>query len=421
VTLVLAVALVTGAGARNLAEAALAQSSETLGEVRVHGNHTTPDADILAIAGLVVGAPLTDAGLREAEARLTRSGRFDNIDVRKRYRSIDNPNDILVVILVDEVAGITTDDLTPGPLKRLRSLGMWLPVLDYADGYGFTYGARVTFVDTLGKRSRISVPLTWGGDRRAGIEVERAFSRGPFTRIHGAATINRRMNPHFEIADRRSEVRGRVERAFAPWLRAGAGARYTNVDFGGLDQTYVVPSGDVTLDTRTDPGFPRNAVHATATIERLRFDGGASIRRISTDVHGYIGLFGSTVLALRAANVNASQMVPAFEQSLLGGTANLRGFDFGYRAGDNLSVISAEVRVPLTSPLLVGRFGVKGFSDAGTVYPAGARLSDQPFDRGAGGGVFMSWAVVNVGLDVAWPISTGSGKPKWHFGLGVTF
>ena len=44
---------------------------------------------------------------------------------------------------------------------------MWLPILSHADGYGFTYGARVSFVGALGKRSRLSVPLTWGGERRA--------------------------------------------------------------------------------------------------------------------------------------------------------------------------------------------------------------------------------------------------------------
>ena len=400
---------------------AAAQSAEVVGEVRVHGNHTTPDADVLSIAGLAVGARISDVTLREAAARLEQSDRFDGVEVRKRYRTLDDPNDILVIILVNEVAGITPGDLTPGPFKRLRSLGMWLPVLDYADGYGFTYGARITFVDAFGKGSRVSMPITWGGDRRLGVEAERPFSRGPFTRIEGAATINRRVNPYFETADVRREIRGRVERTFASWLRAGAGARYTRADFGTLQQTYVVPAADVTLDTRTDPGFPRNAIHATASVEQLRFDRGPSTARVSTDVRGYVGLFGSNVLALRAANTRATNPLPPFEQSLLGGTSTLRGYDFGYRAGDNLSALSAELRVPLTSPLVLGRLGVKAFVDAGTVYPSGASLADQRFDRGVGGGVFMSWAVIRLGLDVAWPVSTDSRKPRWHFGMGVVF
>lgn len=400
--------------------AAGAQGREILGEVRVHGNHTTPDADVLAIAGLVLGGPVSDDLLREAAARLEQSDRFDNVDVRKRYRSIDDPNDILVIILVDEVAGITADDLTPGPLRRLRSLGMWLPIVDYADGYGFTYGARVTFVDIFGRSSRISVPLTWGGERRTGVEADRTFTRGPITRMEGAVSISRRINPHFDISDTRREVRARAERTLTRWLRVGAGARWTDADFGGLSQTYVVPSADVTLDTRTDPGFPRNAIHAAAAIEGLRF-GDGSVTRLSTDVRGYVGLFGSTVLALRAVDVRSDRPVPAFEQALLGGAPSLRGYDFGYRAGDNLVAVSAELRVPLTSPLRVGRFGVKGFVDAGTVYPSGSTLAGQHFDRGVGGGVFMSWAVVRMGLDVAWPVSAGSRKPRWHFGLSVAF
>ena len=400
---------------------AAAQSHEVLGEVRVHGNHTTPDADILSIAGLSVGDVLTVGALELARVHLEESGRFDTVEVRKRYRSITDPSDILVIILVDEVTAISEENLTPGPLAKLRSLGMWLPIIDYADGYGWTYGARVTFVNALGRRSRISTPVTWGGERKAAVEVDRSFERGLVTRLEGAASITRRINPHFDVADSRREIRARIEKAFTSWLRVGAGARRTFVTFGGFEETFTAPDADVVLDTRTDPGFPRNAVHVTSGLEHLRLDGGTHVTRWSSDARGYIGLFGSTVLALRAAHVDASAAVPAYEQSLLGGTASLRGYDFGYRAGDNLTLLSAELRVPLTSPINLGRFGVKGFVDAGTVYPHDARLANQTFDRGVGGGVFFSWTVVRMGLDVAWPVGGGTTKPRWHFGLGVTF
>jgi outer membrane protein assembly factor BamA len=404
------------------ASTAAAQVAEILGEVRVHGNHTTPDADILSLAGLTIGAPVTDALLNDAAARLRASGRFDNVDVRKRYRSIERPEDVLVIIVVDEVAGVTSDDLTPGPLKRMRSLGMWLPVLDYADGYGFTYGARVSFVDALGKRSRISMPLTWGGERKAGIEVERSFRSGPFTRIEGGGFINRRKNPHYDLSDTRRQVHARVERAWASSaIRVGGGARLTRVRFGGSEETYVVPSVDVTVDTRTDPAFPRDAIHATAAVEQLRFQADRTVVRTTTDVRGYVGLFGSSVLALRAMNVRSDAPLPPYEQPLLGGVSTVRGFDFGYRVGDNLAAYSAELRIPVTSPVSMGRLGVKAFIDAGTVYASGLPLRGQRFDRGAGGGVFMSWAVIRMGLDIAWPMTTSTHSPRWHFGLGVSF
>ena len=54
------------------ATSAIAQTSPgVVGEVRVHGNHTTPDADILGIVGDVVGKPATDQLIAEMEELLT--------------------------------------------------------------------------------------------------------------------------------------------------------------------------------------------------------------------------------------------------------------------------------------------------------------------------------------------------------------
>lgn len=403
------------------ATTAAGQVVETLGEVRVHGNHTTPDAEVLALAGLTVGSPVTDETIRQATQKLRTSGRFADVEVRKRYRSIDNPSDIVVIVVVDEHAAVSDTDLTPGPLKRMRSLGMWLPILDYADGYGFTYGARTSFVDSLGPRSRISIPLTWGGERKAAVEADRVFERGPISRLEGALSISRRENPHFELGDTREEFRLRAERIFTPWLRAGGGFRATNVSFGEIEERHFAPGIDVTVDTRTDPAFPRNAVHIVAGVEQLRFEGDRQVARWSSDVRGYVGLIRSSVLALRATTVRASDPLPEYEQPLLGGTAMLRGYEVGYRAGDNLAAMSAEVRVPITSPLHIGRFGVKAFMDVGAVFPSGEKLSDQQFDQGIGGGVFVTATVFRAGLDVAWPQRGADRSPRWHFGLGVSF
>jgi outer membrane protein assembly factor BamA len=419
-----AVVLVLTALGMALAAPARAQSptTETLGEVRVHGNHTTPDADVLRLADLTVGAPVTDDSLAQARERLRASGRFAAVEVRKRFRSLDNPADVLVIVLVDEHAAVSDIDLTPGPLKRIGSSGMWLPIVDYADGYGFTYGARVSFVDGFGPRSRVSVPLTWGGERKAGLEVDRGFQRGPFSRIEGTLSIARRENPHYDIAETRRTAGARAERRVADWLRVGGGARLTSVSFGGVDERHIAPGIDAIVDTRTDPAYPRNAVHAALGVEQLRFSGGRHIARRTSDLRGYVGLVRSTVLALRVTTSHAGDPLPAYERALLGGTSTLRGYDFGYRSGDNLTAASAEIRVPITSPLHMSRLGLKAFVDAGTVYDAGARLSEQRFDRGVGGGVFFTATVVRAGLDVAWP-QTGEGarKPRWHFGLGVTF
>ena len=404
-----------------LACAGLAEAQTSpgvIGEVRVHGNHTTPNADVLALVGDVVGKPATDALVAEIAARLNRSGRFDGVEVRKRFRSIENPDDILLMIVVDEVPGIDSLDLTPSPMKKFRSSGMFMPILHSEDGYGFTYGGRISFVDRLGPRSRITVPLTWGGERGARVQVERAFRNGPVERIGGEYGITQRENPHYEIDDRRIGFGARLDSAPARWLRLGAGGRVEDVRFGDVDDKVSRLGAEVTIDTRVDPAFPRNAIHATFGIDRVQFDGGDANQN-RADVRGYLGLFKQTVLAVRGLSITSNRALPPYEHSLLGGAANLRGYGAGYKAGDNLAAVSVELRIPITSPLSIGRFGIKAFADAGVVYGVGEKLEDQSFeDRGLGGGVYLHLTVVSLSLDIA---RSRSGDTRYHFGMGVTF
>jgi outer membrane protein assembly factor BamA len=391
-----------------------------VGEVRVHGNHTTPDDKVMAIVGDVVGRPATDALVAEVADKLEKSGQFDSVDVRKRFRSIDNPDDILLMIVVDEFPGIDPIDgyQPPSPVKRFWSSGMFLPILHSEDGYGFTYGARLSFVDRFGPRSRVSIPLSWGGERQARVQAERSFRSGPIERVFAEAGIGRRENPHYEIGDMRTSFSARAESAVQRWLRVGGGGGIDEVSFGDLTDTIKRFGADVTLDTRVDPAFPRNAVHATFGIERLDFDATSANRR-TVDARGYVGLFRGTVLALRGVSVTSTAALPPYEHNLLGGAANLRGYDAGFEANDNLAAASAELRIPLTSPLSIGRFGVKAFIDFGTAYPFGEKLEDQAgFNRGIGGGAYLHLTIVNVSLDVA---RSREGDTRFHFSLGVTF
>jgi outer membrane protein assembly factor BamA len=394
---------------------ALAQ--ETIAEIRVHGNHTTPDADVLGLSGLKVGDPASEARLAEALEALQKSRRFENVDVRKRFRSIDNPSDILVMIVVDERAGISENDLTPGFGARVRSAAQWFPIFNYADGYGLTYGIRAAFNDVAGNDSQLAFPLSWGGERRAGVQLERSF-HDQRTRAGVALWVNRRVNPYFDLPDLRQQVRVEADHAIVSWLRVGASARIASVDFGDTYSALHTAVGPhVTFDTRIDPSFPRNAIHTKIGWERVTFEAGDA-GRFTTDARGYIGVGGSAVLALRGQLVRSDAPLPAPEQALLGGADSLRGYRAGHLAGDSLAAVSAEVRLPLTSPLNFGRFGVKGFVDAGTAWASGTRLADQRFERGIGGGIFLGGTGFMLDLDVAWP---EEGTPRVHFGLGVSF
>lgn len=410
--------------------AALPASAQTerIVEVRVHGNHTTPDADVLVIAGVQTGQPFTDQQIVDAQKRLRDSGRFEGAEVLKRYRSIANADEILVMVVVDEHAAVSSDALTPGPFKRLRAATMWLPILSHADGYGFTYGAYTTFLEPLGSKTRLTIPLTWGGERRAAAELERTFESGPFNRITGTFSVNRRVNPFYQLSDRRFEARVAGERAITDWLRVDAGARITDNLFGAINDRTRAASANVTVDTRLDPSFPRNAFYVKAGIEQMAFDPDAPrplpltwatrATKGTVDARGYVGVGGSAVLALRANTTQARAPLPLFEQPLLGGSGSVRGYRTGHRANDNVASFSAELRYPLTSPVGQGRFGVKGFVDAGAAWAHGTRFRDQQLDRGIGGGVFFGVGPLTLDLDVAKP---REGKARAHFGMGLAF
>jgi len=394
-----------------------AVAQETIAEIRVHGNHTTPDADVIGLSGLKPGDPATDARLAEAEQALRKSNRFDDVELRKRFRSIDNPADILIMIVIDERAGVSADNLTPGFGARVRSSMVWWPILNYADGYGFTYGIRPAFTDPIGQDSRLSFPFSWGGERRAGVELERSFN-DQRTRAGVAFWVNRRVNPFFDVPDIRQQVRFEADHAIVPWMRVGGSARIAQVEFGdSYDARHVVGGPHVTFDTRIDPLFPRNAIHTRIGWEAVSFETG-SAGRWTTDARGYIGIGPRTVVALRGQLERSDGPLPEAEQSLLGGWDSLRGYRTGHRAGDSMAAVSAEVRVPLNSPLRVSKLGVKAFIDAGTVWNSGTSLGDQPFERGIGGGVFLGAAVMKLDLDIAWP---EDGKPRVHFAMGISF
>ena len=316
------------------------------------------------IVGDVVGKPATDALVAEIAGKLERSGRFDGVEVRKRFRSIENPDDILLMVVVDEVPGIDTLDLTPGPMKKFWSSGMFLPILHSEDGYGLTYGARISFVDRLGPRSRITVPLTWGGERGARVQLERAFKSGPVERIGGEYGIRQRENPHYEIDDRRIGFGARLDVAPARWLRLGAGGRIDDVQFGDVEDKVSRVGGEVTIDTRVDPAFPRNAIHARSGSIACSSMPATPARRRPT----FAAMWDCSARRCWRFAASASRparALPPYEHNLLGGAANLRGYAAGYKAGDNLAAVSAELRIPITSPLSIGRFGVKAFADAG--------------------------------------------------------
>jgi outer membrane protein assembly factor BamA len=396
-------------------------SPETIAAIQIQGNTLTSDEEVRRLAGVSVGMRLEATTLDDVAARLRATKRFEQVEVRKRFASIADPSQIALVVIVDEGPvriEMTGDAARPTRVVRGgRGKLMFLPVLDREDGYGFTYGARFAVPEPLGARSRVSFPLTWGGTKQAGAELDKSFDGGPVDRIVAGASISRRTNPFYEEDDDRARVSVRGERAILRALRVGATLGVQRVSFFDVRDTFEHGGADVVVDTRLDPFLPRNAVYARAAWDWFDVDAGA-VARSELEARGYVGLPGQNVLVLRALRTDGDGPFPLFLKPLLGGMANLRGFEAGSAAGDTLVAASAELMVPLTSALNTAKIGVSVFADTGTVYADGERFSDQTLREGYGGSVWLTAAVLRLNLAVA----HGRGaSTRAHFGMTLAF
>jgi hypothetical protein len=400
------------------------QPAETIREIRVHGNAAVNDEDVIKLAGISVGDALGPDAVSAIEKRLKDSDKFETVEVRKRYRSLDDPTDVAIVLVVHERPGVTSAPSggitsSGGPFHRVSSRLMFFPILSYADGYGFTYGGRVSTIDLLGMGERLSVPLTWGGTKRAALEAERGFKTGPISRVFASFGIWNRENPHYEIDDQRVELKARVERQFAHLLRVGVDGSRSSVDFGTLNDDIWTFGTNAALDTRRDPAFPSNAVYLGAGWSALNVRGQDRINRYETDARGYLRVIGQAVLAGRAQYFTSDATLPPYERLLLGGSSNLRGFATGTFDGDRMIVTSGELRVPLTSVLHGAKLGVSAFMDVSKIADYNVSLKDAAWQRGAGGGLFIIAPLVKINFDIAHGLDGGG--TRLNLGTGFSF
>ena len=78
---------------------------ETVAAIQVQGNTATPDADVLRMAGVSVGMPFEATTIDAVTKRLRNAGKFDSVEVRKRFASLSDLSQIALVIVVDEGRG----------------------------------------------------------------------------------------------------------------------------------------------------------------------------------------------------------------------------------------------------------------------------------------------------------------------------
>ena len=402
-----------------VAQTAPSPATETVVDLRVHGNHSIPDAEVLALAGVALDDVVTPDLIATVTNRLMESGRFATVDVRKRYRALTAIDRVALVIVVRERAGASIRNRVLRTAVRVLRQSMVLPLLRYEEGYGASYGAQISLLDVAGRGSRLSVPATWGGDRRAAVELDLPLPGRVVDRLTVTGSRGRRRHPALGLADDRTTVRVGVRRLLPRGFRLHAGAARDDVRFGGGRDRLTRMAAGVAYGSPAITSVARDEAAVEASVERIAIDGRAApIVRSRIDARAYIGAVGQSVVAARLQYAGASARLPPYEQPLLGGGATLRGWPVGARMGDRLLAASIELRLPMTSPIVTGDAGVRLFYDRAAVWDAGARVGDADFLNGAGVGLFLAAPMVELHLDVAHDLI---GAVRVHAGAGVRF
>lgn len=392
---------------------------ETVVDLRVHGNHSIPDDEVLALAGVAVGDAVDEGVVDAVTQRLDASGRFEAVEVRKRYRSLTATDRIALIIVVRERPRASIRNPVVRSFARLAGQSMFLPILRYDEGYGMSYGARFSLVDVLGRGSRVSVPATWGGDRRLAVDMERPLPGGVVDRVRAGASHGSRTHPYFRVEDRRTRAWVGFDRELRSGLRAGVETAWEEVGFVVRSERLTRLTVGVEYDGVSAGAFPRDDVMLRAAVERLATAGrSGAIVRPRIDAQAFKGVGGQAVLAARFLFEGASAALPPYEKALLGGGGNLRGWRVGARVGDRLAAASVELRLPLGSPISMGNAGVRIFYDTAAAYDVGGSLSDQRFLKGAGAGVFLTVPFGSLHLDAGHDFR---GSVRIHAGAGLGF
>src|SRR4029077_1118308 len=77
-------------------------SADVVAGIQVQGNTVTPDEEVRRLADVRIGMTMDDTTIEAVAARLRAAKRFDRVEVRKRFASIEDPSQIMLVIIVDE-------------------------------------------------------------------------------------------------------------------------------------------------------------------------------------------------------------------------------------------------------------------------------------------------------------------------------
>ena len=407
------------------------QRRETVTAIQVHGNTATPDDEVRRLADVRVGMPFdAQTTVDEVAARLRAAKRFEQRRGAEAVRVDRRPVADRPRHHRRRRAGAHRDDrrsrsTRPASSAAARPNIMFLPVLD-ARGRLRLHLRRALRAgrSVAGKNSRLSFPLTWGGDEEAGAELEKTIRRGRRSIVSSPAD---RVVAGGPIRSSRRTTTARAcgcAASASSCARCGSGATagWQHVSFVDLRDRFAHAGADVVARhaPRSHPGAQRRlragrvgAFGPSRSDSRSEPAPTARRARLPRPVRP------EHPRRPRAARRDSSEPLPPYLQPLLGGMANLRGFKAGTAVGDTLVATSAELIVPLTSPLHVGedrRQRRSPMAARSTTRASGSRI--RRCSEGYGGSVWFSAAFLRLNFAVA----HGRGaSTRVHFGAAASF
>ena len=140
-----------------------AMATEAIVEIRIHSNYSIPDEEVIILADIAVGDAAEGWVLDAVAHRLRDSGRFETVEVQKRYRSLTARDEVAVVIVVREK-----------PRRWVADRLMFAPILGYEEGYGFAYGMQFNLHYSV---RRDKVPFLSGCESRPATVAPAGSSR----------------------------------------------------------------------------------------------------------------------------------------------------------------------------------------------------------------------------------------------------
>jgi outer membrane protein assembly factor BamA len=387
------------------AQAAEIVSEETISEVVIRGNIKTPDETITRLAGIQIGIPATALALEDVKQKLLLTGKFEWVDAVKRYRSLSRTDKVVLTITVKE---------KPSALSKF----MFFPIISGSDEYGLNYGGSAAAKDLLGLKEKISVPLTWGGTRRAAVKGEFSLRNPVFQTMTATGEISRKDNPHYRKGDFRKEIQATLRRRLYRF-EFNVQTGWTDVRFDAQSAYLANVGASAIFDTRQDINFPRDAVYAGVSYKRLSIlNGGSGYNLYALDLRGYKGFVGQAIIAGQFLYRGVNGRLPNYERPFLGGANTLRGYEAGAFTGDNSATASLELRMPLTSLRKIYHAGIDVFMDSGAIYDHGMSLGSARFKHSAGLGTYFLLAGFGLKADLAYNVHDAF---RVHFSTGFRF